>query len=292
LAVDYDDGFVAYINGNEVARRNMPAGVPSNLTFAAGNHEASRGDGASNPQEREFIAVPTNVLVSGSNVIAVTVHNVSAGSSDLSLIVEVFTNITLVRGPFIQIPNSNDVTVVWRTDALTDSAVDYSLDLSYGNTISDPAPTREHVINIAGLIAGTNYNYRIRSGGVTLWQGDAFRTKRADNQAFRVVIIGDFGSGTSGMASVYASKRDGYAGRRSASGERVSSGALTAAHKTLPFGTMVRVTNRRNNKSVVVRIIDRGPFVRGRVIDVTPAGAHALGFSGVAPVSLSVVGRS
>ena len=100
------------------------------------------------------------------------------------------------------------------------------------------------------------------------------------------------GSGTSGMASVYASKRDGYAGRRSASGERVSSGALTAAHKTLPFGTMVRVTNRRNNKSVVVRIIDRGPFVRGRVIDVTPAGAHALGFSGVAPVSLSVVGRS
>jgi rare lipoprotein A len=94
------------------------------------------------------------------------------------------------------------------------------------------------------------------------------------------------------MASVYASKRDGYAGKRSASGERVSSGALTAAHKTLPFGTLVRVTNRRNNKSVVVRIIDRGPFVRGRVIDVTPAGAHALGFSGVAPVSLSVVGRS
>jgi rare lipoprotein A len=100
------------------------------------------------------------------------------------------------------------------------------------------------------------------------------------------------GSGTSGMASVYASKRDGYAGRRSASGERVSSGALTAAHKTLPFGTMVRVTNRRNNKSVVVRIIDRGPFVRGRVIDVTPAGARALGFSGLAPVTLAVVGRS
>jgi len=94
------------------------------------------------------------------------------------------------------------------------------------------------------------------------------------------------------MASVYASKRDGYAGKRSASGERVSSGALTAAHKTLPFGTMVRVTNRRNNRSVVVRINDRGPFVRGRVIDVTPAGAHALGFSGLAPVSLSVVGRS
>ena len=55
---------------------------------------------------------------------------------------------------------------------------------------------------------------------------------------------------------------------------------------------MVRVTNRRNNKSVVVRINDRGPFVRGRVIDLTPAGARAIGMSGLAPVSLAVVGRS
>ena len=100
------------------------------------------------------------------------------------------------------------------------------------------------------------------------------------------------GSGSSGMASMYGSRRDGYAGRRTASGERVHSGALTAAHKTLPFGTMVRVTNRRNSKSVVVRINDRGPFVRGRVIDLTPAGARAIGMSGLAPVSLAVVGRS
>ena len=91
---------------------------------------------------------------------------------------------------------------------------------------------------------------------------------------------------------MYGSKRDGYAGRRTASGERVQSGALTAAHKTLPFGTIVRVTNRRNNKSVLVRINDRGPFVRGRVIDLTPAGARAIGMSGLAPVSLAVMGRS
>lgn len=100
------------------------------------------------------------------------------------------------------------------------------------------------------------------------------------------------GSAHSGIASVYASKADGYAGRRSASGERVSSGALTAAHKTLPFGTLVRVTNNRNKRSVVVRINDRGPFVRGRVIDLTPAGARAIGMSGLAPVSLSVASRS
>ena len=98
-------------------------------------------------------------------------------------------------------------------------------------------------------------------------------------------------SSHSGVASMYGTKGDGYAGRRTASGERVSSGALTAAHKSLPFGTMVRVTNTRTQKSVVVRINDRGPFVRGRVIDLTPAGARAIGMSGLAPVSLSVVGR-
>jgi rare lipoprotein A len=63
---------------------------------------------------------------------------------------------------------------------------------------------------------------------------------------------------------------------------------MTAAHRTLPFGTKVRVTHRRNGRSVVVRINDRGPFVRGRVIDVTPAAARALGFSGLAPVNVAV----
>src|SRR4029077_13909273 len=91
----------------------------------------------------------------------------------------------------------------------------------------------------------------------------------------------------SGVASVYS-----YKSGRTASGEHVQSSGLTAAHRSLPFGTRVRVTNRRNGRSVVVRINDRGPFVRGRVIDVTPAGAQALGFSGLANVSVDVVGRS
>ena len=66
---------------------------------------------------------------------------------------------------------------------------------------------------------------------------------------------------------------------------------MTAAHKTLPFGTLVRVTHQRSGRSVIVRINDRGPFVAGRVIDVTPAAARALGFSGLAPVTLDIVGR-
>ncbi len=64
-------------------------------------------------------------------------------------------------------------------------------------------------------------------------------------------------------------------------------GAMTAAHKSLPFGSRVRVTNKRNGRSVTVRINDRGPFVRGRVIDLSPAAARALGFAGLAPVSLA-----
>ena len=92
-------------------------------------------------------------------------------------------------------------------------------------------------------------------------------------------------SAQSGIASIYW-------GGRTATGERVRSSELTAAHRTLPFGTMVRVTNRRTGRSVVVRINDRGPFKRGRIIDVTVAAARALGFSvngGLAQVTLAVL---
>ena len=68
---------------------------------------------------------------------------------------------------------------------------------------------------------------------------------------------------------------------------------LTAAHKTLPFGTRVKVTNKRNGRSVIVRINDRGPFIRCRVIDVSRKAAKALGMisSGIAPVTLQVLGK-
>jgi rare lipoprotein A len=90
----------------------------------------------------------------------------------------------------------------------------------------------------------------------------------------------------SGVASVYSTE----SGRGTASGQRLNPGALTAAHRSLPFGTKVRVTNSKTGHSVVVTINDRGPFVRGRIIDVTPAGARALGFSGLTHVTLNVGG--
>ena len=83
-----------------------------------------------------------------------------------------------------------------------------------------------------------------------------------------------------GLASTYGE------GSQTASGESFNASGLTAAHRTLPFGTRVRVTNHSNGHSVVVTINDRGPFVSGRIIDVTPAAARALGMSGLAPVTI------
>ena len=90
-----------------------------------------------------------------------------------------------------------------------------------------------------------------------------------------------------GLAAYYGE------GHATASGERFNKHAFTAAHRTLPFGTLVRVTRTDNGRSVVVRINDRGPYGGGRIIDVSVSAAEALGMigRGTAPVSLEVVGR-
>lgn len=85
---------------------------------------------------------------------------------------------------------------------------------------------------------------------------------------------GSAGPTEEGVASYYA---DLLQNRKTANGERYRHEALTAAHRTLPFGTRVRVINRENGKSVVVRINDRGPFVRGRVIDLSKSAFSAIG---------------
>jgi rare lipoprotein A len=87
----------------------------------------------------------------------------------------------------------------------------------------------------------------------------------------------------SGIASVYS-------GEKTANGEYAHATAYTAAHRSLPFGTFVEVTNTRTGRSVIVRINDRGPFIAGRIIDLTPAGAKAIGSSGLTHVELTVLG--
>ena len=88
----------------------------------------------------------------------------------------------------------------------------------------------------------------------------------------------------SGIASWYG---PGFHGHKTASGERFNTNALTCAHRTARFGTHLRVTNVKTGRSVVCRVTDRGPFVRGRIVDLSRASARAIGMSGTARVEVA-----
>ncbi|GBU16217.1 MULTISPECIES: septal ring lytic transglycosylase RlpA family protein [Methylobacterium] len=109
------------------------------------------------------------------------------------------------------------------------------------------------------------------------------RTTAAALTVAALALSGGAALAQGGTASWYGS------GHRTASGERFNPNGMTAAHRTLPFGTRVRVENPRTGRSVVVRINDRGPFVRGRIIDLARGSARAIGMSGTTYVSLQVV---
>jgi rare lipoprotein A len=94
----------------------------------------------------------------------------------------------------------------------------------------------------------------------------------------------DENSDECGLASVYSTVSE-----ETSSGEATRPGGLTAAHRSLPFGTMVHVNNRENGRWAVVRITDRGPFISGRIIDVSQAAARELAFSGLTQVCLNIL---
>lgn len=96
------------------------------------------------------------------------------------------------------------------------------------------------------------------------------------------------GHSESGMASYYGNE---FHGRKTANGERFDQGKLTAAHRTMPFGTRVKVTNTQNGRSVVVRINDRGPFAKGRIIDLSSSAFKSIASinAGVVPVRVQVI---
>jgi rare lipoprotein A len=128
------------------------------------------------------------------------------------------------------------------------------------------------------VAAVTRQHYRVaRSRRAARTQ--TARTQSARTQNTRTQVA------SNGLASFYSH------GSRTASGEKFNATELTAAHRTLPFGTRVRVTNVATGRSVTVRVNDRGPFVKGRVIDVSRAAAQSLGMvgQGVAKVKLDVV---
>jgi rare lipoprotein A len=116
----------------------------------------------------------------------------------------------------------------------------------------------------------------------------------AGNSLTKIVVLSALVASTIAMPTI-ASAQSGiasvYSEGPTATGERVVASGMTAAHRTLPFGTMVRVTNTSNGRSVVVRINDRGPFVKGRIIDLTPGAAHAIGIAGLGAVTVDVVAK-
>ncbi|HLH96245.1 MAG TPA: septal ring lytic transglycosylase RlpA family protein [Xanthobacteraceae bacterium] len=128
------------------------------------------------------------------------------------------------------------------------------------STISRQAPSESHI----------NTSFVSRRSEAATANGQSAQARERAGEA----------TASFGLASSYSE------GTQTASGEKFNANELTAAHRTLPFGTRVRVTNRTNGRSVVVTINDRGPFVRGRIIDVTPAAARALGMSGLASVTI------
>lgn len=91
-----------------------------------------------------------------------------------------------------------------------------------------------------------------------------------------------------GIASWYG---PGFHGKRTANGEKYNMYDMTAAHKTLKFGTLVKVTNISNGLSTVVRINDRGPFIKGRIIDLSKAAKDSIGMDGLAKVKLEIVSK-
>lgn len=118
--------------------------------------------------------------------------------------------------------------------------------------------------------------------------------KQSARRAFFTAVIAVAFFHPAGPAFAQCGKASWYAeSGRTASGERMRPGARTAAHRTLPFGTLVEVENLRNGRSVIVRINDRGPFIKGRVIDLARGAASELGMisSGTASVRVSVLDR-
>lgn len=95
------------------------------------------------------------------------------------------------------------------------------------------------------------------------------------------------GLAETGMASHYSTHDHDQTGTRTASGIPLRNNAMTAAHKSLPLGSKVKVTNKRNGRSVVVTITDRGPYTKGRIIDLTTGAAQAIGMGGLASVEVS-----
>jgi len=207
LRVNYDDGFVAYINGQEATRPFMPAGPISYGTFAAA-HEGGA---------YESITIPASGsgLVEGTNVLAVEVHQATASSTDLAMDLELayFTTAQIVRGPYLQIGTPTGVTVRWRTDLATDSRVRFGpYPGGLSSSADDAALVTDHEVTLTGLHPATRYYYSVGTTSLQLAGADSSYTFQTHPQPglphpTRFWIVGDGGTANADARAV----RDAYA---------------------------------------------------------------------------------
>lgn len=164
--------------------------------------------------------------------------------------------------------------------------------LTYGLMDARPASAKwqcvgpEVACNTAdGRVSTKQASYKKQAKHATKAQQGSRSARRAAAARHKVAKAytgGSYGGGSSGVASYY------WQGQQTASGVRFNPNGMTAAHRTLPFGTKVRVTNHSNGRSVVVTINDRGPFIKGRIIDLSRGAAQVIGMTGSGLARVSV----
>jgi len=137
--------------------------------------------------------------------------------------------------------------------------------------------TLSAALNQGTLLAAAEEDFHNPANSGRTWLPENNGANPASSTSARAMLPAERSLVGEGKASYYASR---FHGKKTASGEFFSLSQFTAAHRSLPFGTSVRVINLDNGKNVVVRINDRGPYLRGRIIDVSPAAAREIGLFG------------
>jgi rare lipoprotein A len=192
--------------------------------------------------------------------------------------------------------DASKITVSWKGDGTSDvnrAAERYEIAIDGKNLVAVDADTRLPEQNKKKLsdeaLQATNRLRRLLGNAPPLKEV-AGMPKPKRSQPSQNIAFAPVRSVLNGIASWYG---PGFHGNRTANGETYNQNALTAAHKSLPFGTRVRVTHTGTGRSIIVRINDRGPYIGGRVIDLSAAAARVLGMmgSGVAPVRVEILGR-
>jgi hypothetical protein len=192
LRADFDDGFVAYLNGREVLRRNMPGAPGDPVPFSSAALQSHSPGQIEELDLSEF----RSLLVPGTNTFALQLHGTGPGDYDVYLVPELLANFT--RGPFIQNSSSNQVQVIWKTPLPADARVDYGLTARAEFSVRVPGVTNTLAPMLTNLVPDTLYYYRVSSGSganeaASDWE--TFRTLKTQGPV-SFVVFGDSGTGS------------------------------------------------------------------------------------------------